>query len=151
MVREERSGGRDQYDKTMAKMIKGDKMYGDSDAFDDRITDQNAAAISGTFDPKQNRNALHGKVDAKKHKHGRDHASCHFCPQQLRRPVVTHGVRTSLILSNREDMIDKTCYILPHDHVSSTLSLDEDVWVEIRVHLSIFTQTFCFAYSLVYR
>ena len=146
MVREERLSSNN-YDRSMAKMIGRDKVYStNTDELDDRITNGETPSVTtyGIHDPKRSRDLLHGKVHRQKHSgHGglplgrgggaQPEQRCNFCPQHLRRPVVAQGFRTSLILSISEDMVDKTCYILPHEHVAATHTLDEDVWTEIRV------------------
>jgi len=62
--------------------------------------------------------------------------TCLYCyqdsnPPQV--PVISLGTKTLLCLPLKQEMIPGHCFIVPIQHVLSTLECDDDVWTEIRV------------------
>ena len=61
--------------------------------------------------------------------------SCNFCYKDDNPPkvsVIASGLKSYLALPETVDMVPFHCLIVPMQHVSSTLELDDDVWDEIR-------------------
>lgn len=60
---------------------------------------------------------------------------CVYCIEQVNVPKITmisKAYRTYLALPQAISMTPLHCLIIPMDHVTSTLELDDDVWSEIR-------------------
>jgi hypothetical protein len=61
--------------------------------------------------------------------------SCNFCYKDDAPPkvsVIATGLKSYLALPETVDMVPYHCLIVPIQHVSSTLELEDDVWDEIR-------------------
>lgn len=64
--------------------------------------------------------------------------NCRFCYQDGKPPqcaVISLGLQTYLALPNVQELVPGHCMIVPVQHVTSTLELDDDAWDEIRVSL----------------
>lgn len=61
---------------------------------------------------------------------------CPFCYQDDRQPltaVVALGKRTYLCCTLTEELVPGHCLIVPLQHCLSSLEMDDDDWVEVRV------------------
>jgi len=66
--------------------------------------------------------------------------SCAFCYQEEgppKAPIVAIGHRAYLSCTQNEELVDGHCIIVPIQHYTSTLDLDDDEWEEIKVSLAI--------------
>ena len=66
--------------------------------------------------------------------------SCAFCYQEEgppKAPIVAIGHRAYLSCTQNEELVDGHCIIVPIQHYTSTLDLDDDEWEEIKVSLAL--------------
>jgi Protein similar to CwfJ C-terminus 1 len=66
-------------------------------------------------------------------------AECPYCWHDGNRPLVTVvslGVKVALAIPQTIPMLPFHCLIVPTQHVTSTLDLEDDAWDEIRVQES---------------
>ena len=62
--------------------------------------------------------------------------TCAFCYQEEgppKAPIVAIGHRAYLSCTQNEELVDGHCIIVPIQHYTSTLDLDDDEWEEIKV------------------
>ena len=62
--------------------------------------------------------------------------TCWFCfsnPRLAKHLIVSIATKTYLALPQKGALASDHCMILPVEHLLSTLSIDEEVWEEIRV------------------
>ena len=60
---------------------------------------------------------------------------CYDDTHTPRIPIVAMGVKTYLAIPDYPPMVPFHCFIVPIQHVTTTLECDDDVWDEIRVCL----------------
>lgn len=61
---------------------------------------------------------------------------CPYCYQEGASPkigAIAVGIKAYLALPDTIDMVPFHCFIVPMNHVTTSLELDDDVWDEIRV------------------
>ena len=66
--------------------------------------------------------------------------TCAFCYQEEgppKAPIVAIGHRAYLSCTQNEELVDGHCIIVPIQHYTSTLDLDDDEWEEIKVSLAL--------------
>lgn len=62
--------------------------------------------------------------------------TCAFCYQEEgppKAPIVAIGHRAYLSCTQNEELVEGHCIIVPIQHYTSTLDLDDDEWEEIKV------------------
>ena len=137
MLREEKMDSESHYDRDLAHQISKDSRFENDLEYLEESTDN--LSRRKRKDAKKSKNSEKGIASPHQAK-ARIEAEldeCQFCYHEDKLPnisVVAVGIKTYLALPETIDMVPYHCFIVPMNHVTTTLELDDDVWDEIRVN-----------------
>jgi Protein similar to CwfJ C-terminus 1 len=139
LLREEKMDSESHYDRDMAHQISKDSRFEDDLEYLEESTDNlsRGKRREGKKSKYSERGILYNKDKARKEA---ELDECPFCYHEETAPrvsVVSVGIKAYLALPETIDMVPFHCFIVPMNHATSTLELDDDVWDEIRVILFI--------------
>jgi len=134
LVRQEKAGVK-WNDRYAENIMKNSQFQNSLDYIDEHS--EKLASGSKKVDKTKELEQQRNKAIYEHRKHEDTMKNCWFCFNSAtisKHLIVSVGIKTYLSLPERGSLTKGHCLIVPMDHTTSTVSVDEDVWQEIRIN-----------------